>query len=281
MKLASLLVASAATMLAVPAMAQDSGSTARDRSQDFNGPYVSVGGGATLQGSDRGETLVFDTDRDGTYGDKVTTSTGADAFSPGFCNGAATGTANVGCRNDKDGPEFFGRVGLDKRMGNFVVGALIEGGHSVARDSVTGFSTTPASYTMSREADWQASARLRAGYTPGGGALFYVTGGPAYARLDNRFTTTNTANSFADNGKTNAWGYAAGGGAEVMVTNNIAVGLEYLYTDVKDDDYVVNVGAGSAPATNPFLLNGGGTNIQRSDPHFRTHSVRGTLSFRF
>ncbi|HMN55577.1 MAG TPA: outer membrane beta-barrel protein, partial [Sphingopyxis sp.] len=210
-----------------------------------------------------------------------TTSTGADAFSPGFCNGAATGTANVGCRNDKDGPEFFGRLGLDKRMGNFVVGALIEGGHSVARDSVTGFSTTPASYTMSREADWQASARLRAGYTPGGGALFYVTGGPAYARLDNRFTTTNTANSFADNGKTNAWGYAAGGGAEVMVTNNIAVGLEYLYTDVKDDDYVVNVGAGSAPATNPFLLNGGGTNIQRSDPHFRTHSVRGTLSFRF
>ncbi|MGQ0280246.1 outer membrane protein [Sphingopyxis terrae] len=281
MKLASLLVASAATMLAVPAMAQDSGSTARDRSQDFNGPYVSVGGGATLQGSDRGETLVFDTDRDGTYGDQVTTSTGADAFSPGFCNGAATGTANVGCRNDKDGPEFFGRLGLDKRMGNFVVGALIEGGHSVARDSVTGFSTTPASYTMSREADWQASARLRAGYTPGGGALFYVTGGPAYARLDNRFTTTNTANSFADNGKTNAWGYAAGGGAEVMVTNNIAVGLEYLYTDVKDDDYVVNVGAGSAPATNPFLLNGGGTNIQRSDPHFRTHSVRGTLSFRF
>lgn len=281
MKLASLLVASAATMLAVPAMAQDSGSTARDRSQDFNGPYVSVGGGATLQGSDRGETLVFDTDRDGTYGNQVTTSTGADAFSPGFCNGAATGTANVGCRNDKDGPEFFGRVGLDKRMGNFVVGALIEGGHSVARDSVSGFSTTPASYTMSREADWQASARLRAGYTPGGGALFYVTGGPAYARLDNRFSTTNTANSFADNGKTNAWGYAAGGGAEVMVTNNIAVGLEYLYTDVKDDDYVVNVGAGSAPATNPFLLNGGGTNIQRSDPHFRTHSVRGTLSFRF
>ena len=95
MKLASLLVASAATMLAVPAMAQDSGSTARDRSQDFNGPYVSVGGGATLQGSDRGETLVFDTDRDGSYGDQVTTSTGADAFSPGFCNGAATGTARI------------------------------------------------------------------------------------------------------------------------------------------------------------------------------------------
>ena len=66
-----------------------------------------------------------------------------------------------------------------------------------------------------------------------------------------------------------------------MVTNNIAVGLEYLYTDIKDDDFVVNVGPGTAPPTNPFLLNGGGTDMKRSSDHFRTHSVRGTLSFRF
>ncbi len=277
MKNLSLLVALAATATAMPAMAQEG----RDTSQDFNGPYISIVGGGTLQGSDRGETLVFDTNRDGTYGDQVTTSGGANAFSPGFCNGAATGTANLGCRNDKDGPEYYARLGFDKRMGNFVVGAVLEGGRSHARDSVSGFSTTPASYTMSREADYQAGARLRAGYTPGGGALFYVTGGGAYARLDNKFTTSNTANSFADNGKTNGWGYAAGGGAELMVTNNISVGLEYLYTDLKDKDYVVNVGPGTAPPTNPFLLNGGGTDIQRSNPHFRTHSVRGSLSLRF
>lgn len=277
MKTLSLLAAVAAGALAMPAMAQDD----RDTAQDFNGPYVSIVGGGTLQGNDRGSTLVFDTNRDGTFGDQVTTSGGANAFSPGFCNGSATGTANIGCRNDKDGPEYFGRLGYDKRMGNFVVGLVLEGGRSEARDSVSGFSTTPARYTMSREADYQGSARLRAGYTPGGGALFYVTGGGAYAKLDNRFTTSNAANSFADNGRTNAWGYAAGGGAEVMVTKNISVGLEYLYTDVKDDDYVVNVGPGTAPPTNPFLLNGGGTDIQRSDPHFRTHSVRGSLSFRF
>ncbi|MDO9369140.1 MAG: outer membrane beta-barrel protein [Sphingopyxis sp.] len=277
MKTLSLLAAVAAGALAMPAMAQSD----RDPAQDFNGPYVAIVGGGTLQGNDRGSTLVFDTNRDGTYGDQVTTSGGANAFSPGFCNGSSTGTANLGCKNDKDGLEYLGRLGYDRRMGNFVVGLVLEGGRSEARDSVSGFSTTPASYTMSREADYQGSARLRAGYTPGGGALFYVTGGGAYAKLDNRFTTSNTANSFADNGRTNAWGYAAGGGAEVMVTNNISLGLEYLYTDVKDDDYVVNVGPGTAPVTNPFLLNGGGTNIQRSDPHFRTHSVRGSLSFRF
>ena len=276
MKALSLLAVLAASTVAVPAFAQD-----RDPSQDFDGPYISIGGGGTLQGSDRGETVLFDTNRDGTYGDQVTTVGGANAFSTGFCNGAATSTANLNCRNDKDGPEYFARFGFDKRMGNFVLGAVIEGGRSVARDSVTAFSTTPASYTFSREADYQANARLRAGYTPGGGALLYVTGGGAYARLDNRFTTSNTANSFADNGKTNGWGYTAGGGAEIMVTNNIAVGLEYLYTDIKDNDFVVNVGQGTAPATNPFLLNGGGTDMKRSSDHFRTHSVRGTLSFRF
>lgn len=156
MKNISLLAALAASALAMPAMAQDG----RDTSQDFNGPYISIVGGATLQGSDRGETLLFDTNRDGTYGDQVTTVGGANAFSPGFCNGAATGTSNAGCRNDKDGPEYFGRLGFDKRMGNFVLGAVIEGGRSHARDSVSGFSTTPASYTMSREADYQAGARL-------------------------------------------------------------------------------------------------------------------------
>src|SRR3546814_19309890 len=125
---------------------------------------------------------------------------------------------------------------------------------------------------MSREADYQANARLRAGYTPGGGALFYVTGGGAYARLDNKFTTTNAANSFDDNGKTNAWGYAVGGGDEVIVTNNIMLGLEYLYTDVKDKDYVVNGGAGTAdPTPHPFLLIGGGTYILTLHPTFQTN----------
>jgi outer membrane immunogenic protein len=134
---------------------------------------------------------------------------------------------------------------------------------------------------MSREADWQAGARLRAGYTPGGGVLFYATGGGAFAKMDNRFTTTNGANSFADNGKTNAWGYSAGGGAEAMLTKNVSLGLEYLYTNLKDDDYTVNVGQGTAPDTSPFLQNGAGTDIKRSDDSLRTHSVRASVNFRF
>src|SRR3546814_12658010 len=88
-----------------------------------------------------------------------------------------------------------------------------------------------------------------------GGALFFVTGGGAYARLDNKFTTTNAANSFDDNGKTNAWGYAAGGGAEVMVTNNIRPGLESLSTAANDKTYVVIECLGDrAPAHHPISI---------------------------
>jgi len=278
MKTLALLAATAASMaLASPAFAQSD----RDKSQDFDGPYVGVTGGYTVQPNDGRETFVFDTNQDGTFGETVNTSGGTDAFSPGFCGGSPTGTANVNCRNDKDGFEYFGKLGYDKRMGNIVLGAVIEGGRSEARDAVSGFSTTPAAYRFSRSADYQANARLRAGYTPGGGVLFYATGGGAYAKLDNRFSTTNSVNSFADNGRTNGWGYVAGGGAEAMLTKNISLGLEYLYTDIQDDDFVVNVGAGTAGPTNPFLQNGPGTDIKRSDDNFRTHSVRASLNFRF
>ena len=266
----------ATSTAAVPAFAQD------ERADHFNGPYISIVGDHSMQENDADEALLFDTDRDGQYDDTVRTVTNADAFAPGFCGAPANGNnAGAGCSNDTDDFGVYGRVGMDKRYGNFVVGALIEGGKSWASDSATGFSTTPASYTFNRETEYEAAVRLRAGYTPGGGVLFYATGGGAYARMDNSFTTTNGANSFTDNGKTNAWGWQAGGGAEVMVGDKMSIGLEYLYTSLSDDDYVVEVGQGTAPATNPFLLNGGGTNMIRSDEDFDRHAVRLTTSLRF
>ena len=238
--------------------------------------------GHTSQPNDRGETLVFDTDADGVFADTVSTVTGADAFSPGFCNGEARGNSPAGtCRDDSDGIEYFGRVGFDKRVGNFVVGALVEGGRTNLRDAVSGFSTTPASYTITREVDYNINARLRAGYTPNGRILFYATGGAAYARLDNSFATTNTANAFTDNGNTNAWGYQFGGGTEALVLDNVSIGLEYLFTNLSDGDYVVNVAQGTAADTNPFILQNGSTDLRRSDNDLNAHSLRLTTSLRF
>ena len=66
-----------------------------------------------------------------------------------------------------------------------------------------------------------------------------------------------------------------------MVLNNVSIGIEYLYTSLSDDDYVVNVGPGTAGPTNPFLIQNGQTDLRRSNNDLNTHSLRFTTSFRF
>jgi outer membrane immunogenic protein len=270
-----LLATASLSLFAAPAFAQS-------EDEQWEGPYIGGSIGLGAQTDDNGEGVVFDTNLDGSYGDTVRTTTGANAFSPGFCGGAANGrTPTDGCRSDKDGLEYNIRAGYDVQQGHIVYGFLLEGGKSKSRDSVTAYSTTPASYTFTRELDYSLGARARVGYAARG-ALFYATGGAAYGKIDNSFATTNTANSFSDNGKTNSWGYSAGGGTEVKIAKNFSLGLEYLYTNYVDDKYVVSVGPGTAPATNPFrIVNANGTNMRRDDSDFDMHNIRLTAAIRF
>ncbi|MCR5871525.1 MULTISPECIES: outer membrane protein [unclassified Sphingomonas] len=274
MRMRTLLGAGAAalTLAAAPALAQD-GEPA------FDGLYVGGSVGYTVQNNDVGETIEFDAGRDGSFGDTIATSTGANAFSPGFCNGAATSSANVACTNDKDDLEYYGRIGFDKQMGKVVIGAVAEFGKTQARDSVSAYSTTPAFYTMTRELDWNAALRLRAGLVAGESTLFYATGGGAYAKLDNSFSSSNTANSFTLEGDDMAWGWQAGGGVEQKIGRNFSIGLEYLYSRYDDSNARVAVGTGTAGATNPFVLAGGADFRRSSD--FDFHSLRATAAFRF
>lgn len=264
-------------------MAAASPASAQDRDSHFSGPYIEGFGGTAAGGSDNGSTLVFDNNGDGNYNDTVRTVAGANAFSPGFCNGQARGPRPTdGCRSDRDKVEYGGRIGYDYRMNNFVLGGLVEASKNDSSDSTSGFSTTPASYTLQRELKYNVSARLRAGYTPGGGMLFYVTGGGGMAKLNHSFSTTNTANSFDEARDSKmVWGWQAGGGGELMVTNNVSLGVEYLYNRYKDNKYEVNVGRGTAPATNPFLIPSGGTSIKVSNDDLNYHSLRAVVGFHF
>jgi outer membrane immunogenic protein len=261
---------------AQPALAQDTPTT-------FDGPYVS--GAVGIENVDSGaKGLRFDTNRDGTFDNTVRTTTGADAFSPGFCTGAANGNSVAGgCTGDDDKVGYAVRLGYDKRSGPLVAGLLLEGSKSGATDFETGFSSTPASYTYSREIDYALALRGRLGYSPGDGRwLFYVTGGLAYADIDRAFTTTNAANSFVlvdEDDK--QLGAQLGGGAELVLGTNFTIGLEYLYSRYEDNDAYVEVGRGTAPLTNPFLLNGGGTYLQPADAHIDQHSFRVTAGFQF
>jgi len=263
---------------ATPAAAQDNYGA-----NEFDGFYVGGSVGYTMRDSKSGEVVEFDTNLDGNFNDTVRTTAGADAFSFGFCNGAAAGsTRAAGCDRDRDDIEYYARAGFDKQFGRLVVGVVGEFGKTEMTDSITAFSTTPANYVFTRELDWNAALRARAGLAADR-TLFYATGGGAYGKIDRSFSSTNTANSFTfQDDSDHVWGWQAGGGIEQKLGNNFSVGLEYLYSRYDDDDRTIRVGPGTAPATNPFLLvNANGTDFRRGDNRFDFHSVRATAAFRF
>jgi len=281
----SALIALAA---AAPAAAQDDGDAPANGY--FNGFYVGGTFALDATANDDNGGFAFDTNRDGNFDNTVLTAPTANppsvnAFSPGSCGGTALGRTNTGCGDDKDSYGYAIRAGYDTRVGGgpFVAGLLVEAAKSESVDYVSAFSTTPASYTIGRELDHNFALRGRLGVSPGDGrGLFYVTGGVAYGRIDHSFGTTNTANSFTENNDEEyQLGGQVGGGAELYFMPNASITLEYLYSNFDDNDYFVGVGPGTAPATNPFLLNGGGTNLRPANTDLNLHSFRVGLNLRF
>ncbi|GAA4027465.1 outer membrane beta-barrel protein [Sphingomonas rosea] len=265
--LAGLLASSVAA--AAPAYAQNS----------WTGFHV--GGRVGLLDVSRGnEQIEFDTNLDGSFGDTVRTAAGANAFSPGFCTGAAVDRVpTAGCRRDKTKTDYAASIGYDQQLGSVVVGIVGEYGSSSARDSVSAFSTTPAFYTMTRRLKANGAIRARAGLAIGD-TLPYVTAGIAQGRIRHSFATSNTANTFVQRGDDrNVTGFRYGAGLEQRF-GNFAIGALYLGTRYDDSDYRVR-SQGPAPATNPFILvNPNGTDFRRSDDKFTVHSFNLTLSYR-
>ena len=270
------LVALAFAGLATPALADQFPG-------EYNGPYVAVSGGLATHDGHNVDTIVFDTNRDGTFNNTVFNSMGANAFSPGFCKGSSklNSQATTPCTPDHDAFEYAARIGYDVRYGDIVMGVMVEGSKSDASDSTTAFSSTPASYSFERGIDYAISARARIGYAPGSRGLLYVTGGPSYAKINHEFYTTNTVNSFTEvNNDKMVLGFQAGAGAEVVLGGGFTLGMEYLFNRYKDEKYYVAIGAGTAPPTNAFNLTGG-VNAQPFDIRYDFHSYRAVLGFRF
>lgn len=252
------------------------------QSASYTGGYIGGRIGAAIDRDHYTETVLFDKNLDGQFGDTVTTATGANAFSPGFCPSRANSAVAIdGCRKDKGGLDYAVNAGYDFDFGGVVLGGLVEYGKADIEDSVTAFSTTPASYTLTRKMKGTFGARARLGYNIGG-FLPYVTGGVVRTKIKSSFATSNTANAFATQDASNSsWGYRYGGGAEKRF-GPIAIGAQYLYTSVKDKDFRVNVTRGTAGVTNPFILtNANGTQFKRANDRFSNHSLAMTANYRF
>jgi outer membrane immunogenic protein len=259
--------------IAAPALAQ---------SDDWTGFYAGGRLGYTVQPEDKDEIVQFDTNLDGSFGDTVSTVTGANAFSPGFCGGAAVSATAKGC-SDRDGTEWAVHAGYDQQLGDLLVAGIVaEYGRSTIVDSVTAFSTTPAFYTFTRRLRDHGSVRARVGANFGG-TLVYGTGGVAYGKIQRSFATSNTVNTVTvSDADKDLWGYRVGGGIEQRVAPNFSIGLQYLHTSFKDDDYSVRLGGATVPVSNPFIrTNAMGTDFRRSGRRFNSNNVSVVASFRF
>ena len=92
---------------------------------DWTGLYVGVQAGLAKE-LGKTERVAFDTNRDGNFNDTVFTAGGANAFSPGFCNGSARGARKLLAaeRVRTDNLGYGVRAGYDWQFGNLVVGAV-------------------------------------------------------------------------------------------------------------------------------------------------------------
>lgn len=273
-----LLSTATALGLALSASAASAQMSWSETSPSWTGIYVGGQLGYSWQPRDGDETISFDRNRDGTFGDAFPN------FSPGFCGGSPTSRApTTGCSKDNDATMWKLHAGYDYQFGETsgpVVGVVAEYGRAYLYDSVTAFSTTPASYTFKAKLKGNGAIRGRAGYALNTGTLIYGTGGFAFGKITNSFSTTNGVNTFTPNdGSKTAKGWNYGGGIEQKV-GPFSVGALYLFTALKNDDYRVAVTGG--PAGGPFtVVSGTGTDFKRGFSKFAYHSVLATVSYRF
>jgi len=174
-----------------------------------------------------------------------------------------------------------GQIGYNMQWGRFVVGLEGDAQATSGKASATvAFmlpptaltAASPVTVTRTFEADWMASLRLRAGYTPVDRVLLYATGGLALA--GGKVTSTDTYSISAAPGApgcTNGLGspgcsvtsdlgvlvggyptvtgtasgtqthigWTLGGGADWAVTDNIVLGVLYRHSDFGAQTYAV------------------------------------------
>ncbi|MBD3760935.1 hypothetical protein O4H52_12145 [Sphingomonadaceae bacterium G21617-S1] len=261
-----------------------SAASAQNSASSWTGFYVGGQLGYGWQPKDGDEVVNFDRNLDGNFGDAFVNFQPNAAGNGGMCGGAPTSASpRTGCTKDNDSTAWKIHAGYDYGFGEtsgFVVGAVAEYGKSYLYDNVTAFSTTPAVYKMQARLKSDGAIRGRAGYALDTGTLFYGTGGVAYGKIRNSFSSSNTVNTFTVNDPNkNAWGYVYGGGIEQKV-GPFSIGTLYTFTALKNNKSTVRTSGG--PVGGPFTVqNTSGTDFQRSFSKFAFHSIRATASYRF
>jgi outer membrane immunogenic protein len=176
-------------------------------------------------------------------------------------SGAFSSDSTFAGGND-DGETGFiggGHVGYDYQFANnFVLGAVADLNYIDASSNST-FALTnnlggTDTFGVDSDINYTGTVRAKAGYAMDR-FMVYATGGLAYADIDDNRRGGSTFIDGIGNGynvssstKSDDVGYAVGAGVDVLATQNVSFGLEYLYTDLGETKTRVNfdaVGAGT------------------------------------
>lgn len=118
-------------------------------------------------------------------------------------------------------------AGANAQMDSFVLG--VEGDVEYSSFSATEFCAND-DFDCSTNLDWQGSLRGRAGFAADS-ALFYVTAGLAAANFGG---STDDGTLFADSSV--RFGWTAGAGIELGLSENLSARAEYRYSDYGSQD---------------------------------------------
>jgi outer membrane immunogenic protein len=147
---------------------------------------------------------------------------------------------------EPDGLFAGGQIGYNWQTGMVVYGFEADFQASNIHDRLTvnlptGVITAPSISNAAERLRSFGTVRARLGVTPTERALYYVTGGFAYGRVDSRadvcFPLFNGScdGYFSGSLKDTRTGWTIGGGAEYALDHNWALKIEYLYLDLGSD----------------------------------------------
>lgn len=221
-----------------------------------------VGGQAGVAFGNDSEDISFDPDADGVF-DDASFDDGDEENNAGFVGGA--------------------HIGYDYQMGNVVLGGVADINYIDAETSRSYTVTDPLSgatgtFGINEEIDYLGTVRARLGYAFDS-VLVYGTGGLAYAGYDRETFAPGATSAFGstytieeDGDDDIDVGYSVGGGVDVMATQNLSFGVEYLYTNLGSNDY-------SVTATNGLSEVEFTTESNDDDVDF--HTIWAKASYRF
>ena len=167
-------------------------------------------------------------------------------------------------KSDLDGGMIGGLVGFDYSLGNgFVIGAVGDlswmnaSGNADVEPSI--INLTGSDYNVDTSLNWLGTFRGRVGFEVGD-ALIYGTGGVAFGGVDAELRASGFGEISSDSNTQIGW--TVGAGVNFMATDNIMLGIEYLYVDLGEGSY--NFG-----------------NTGDADIDLNMSIVRGTVGFKF